>query len=261
MLNSIKSPANRPRATEAPGSITGIDQRSKVPWRDVALFTVLAYAFAWVLWLALRPNLFHFLTASRTPSKLTVPSIYVLGMFAPAAAACENHVRCPSWFWREGGSERWVGPALPSCPRGCGGSAPSCDDCGSTRSSADGSTSANAGSRGRVGAERRSVRDTSVDRRKGSCAPATTSRTRTGMESMGGTTPVCRTYASISGPPAASAASRRRASAVGASHLAEVVHGALSCFLSGGARFSVPLAGTGRSERGPGEAARRILLD
>ena len=87
MLNSIKSLAHAPRATDAPVSIAGIEQRSKVPWRDVALFTGLAYAFAWVLWLALRPNLFHFLTASHTPSKLTVPAIYVLGMFAPAAAA------------------------------------------------------------------------------------------------------------------------------------------------------------------------------
>jgi CAAX protease family protein len=87
MLNSIKSLAHTPRATDAPVSIAGIEQRSKVPWRDVALFTGLAYAFAWVLWLALRPNLFHFLTASHTPTKLTVPAIYVLGMFAPAAAA------------------------------------------------------------------------------------------------------------------------------------------------------------------------------
>jgi membrane protease YdiL (CAAX protease family) len=87
MLNSIKSLANTPRATDSPVSIAGIEQSSKVPWRDVALFTGLAYAFAWVLWVALRPNLFHYLTASHTPSKLTVPAIYVLGMFAPAAAA------------------------------------------------------------------------------------------------------------------------------------------------------------------------------
>jgi CAAX protease family protein len=87
MLNSTQ-PLVKPSPTTAPPiSIDGIEQRSKVPWRDVALFTGLAYAFAWVLWIALRPNLFHFLTASRTPSNLAVPAIYVLGMFAPAAAA------------------------------------------------------------------------------------------------------------------------------------------------------------------------------
>jgi CAAX protease family protein len=87
MLNSIKSLANTPRAAAAPVSIAGIEQRSKVQWRDVALFTGLAYAFAWVLWIALRPNLFHLLSASHTPSKLLVPPIYEFGMFAPAAAA------------------------------------------------------------------------------------------------------------------------------------------------------------------------------
>jgi membrane protease YdiL (CAAX protease family) len=64
-----------------------VKSRAKVPWRDVALFTGLAYAFTWVLWIALRPGLLQMLTAGRTPSKLTVPPIYVLGMFAPAAAA------------------------------------------------------------------------------------------------------------------------------------------------------------------------------
>ena len=87
MLNSIKSLAITPRATDAPASIAGIEQHPKVQWRDVALFTGLAYAFAWVLWIALRPTLFDLLTASHTPSKLLVPPIYVLGMFAPAAAA------------------------------------------------------------------------------------------------------------------------------------------------------------------------------
>ena len=73
MLNSIKSLVNTPRVTDSPISIAGIQQGSKIQWRDVALFTGLAYAFARVLWIALRPNLFHYLTASHTPSKLTVP--------------------------------------------------------------------------------------------------------------------------------------------------------------------------------------------
>ena len=87
MPNSIESLLSRSRTTAPPGSIADVEQRSKVPWRDVALFTGLAYALAWALWLVLLPNLFDLLTASRTPNKLAVAPIYVLGMFAPAAAA------------------------------------------------------------------------------------------------------------------------------------------------------------------------------
>jgi membrane protease YdiL (CAAX protease family) len=87
MVNPFRLVLTSSRKTAPPASIAGVEQRSKVLWRDVALFTGLAYAFAWVLWIALRPNLLHLLTADRTPSKLTVPAIYVLGMFAPAAAA------------------------------------------------------------------------------------------------------------------------------------------------------------------------------
>jgi len=87
MLNSIQSPLKPTAPTAPPAHIDGIEQRSTVPWRDVALFTGLVYAFAWGLFIALRPNIFHFLTASRVPNKLAIPPSYVLGMFAPSAAA------------------------------------------------------------------------------------------------------------------------------------------------------------------------------
>jgi len=60
---------------------------SGVAWGHVALFTILAYVFAWALFLPLIPNVFDLLTADRTPSKLDVSRVFVLGMFAPAAAA------------------------------------------------------------------------------------------------------------------------------------------------------------------------------
>ena len=87
MLNSIQSLVKPSPTTAPPAYIDGVEQRAKVPWRHVALFTGLAYAFAWGLFIALRPNIFHFLTVSHTPSKVAVPPIYVLGMVAPAAAA------------------------------------------------------------------------------------------------------------------------------------------------------------------------------
>jgi hypothetical protein len=68
MVNSLGS-LTTSRTTAPPVSVAGVEQRSKVRWRDVALFTGLAYAFARVLWMVLLPNFFDLLTASRTPNK------------------------------------------------------------------------------------------------------------------------------------------------------------------------------------------------
>jgi hypothetical protein len=60
---------------------------SKVPWRDVVLYVVLAYGAAWALWFVLVPHIGHLFTAARTPEKLSVSSLATLGMFAPLVAA------------------------------------------------------------------------------------------------------------------------------------------------------------------------------
>jgi uncharacterized protein len=75
MLESITSRLNRSESSSA------------VAWRDVALYTLLTYGMAWALFLPLIPNPFDLLSADKTPSELDVSSIFVLGMFAPTAAA------------------------------------------------------------------------------------------------------------------------------------------------------------------------------
>jgi membrane protease YdiL (CAAX protease family) len=87
MLTSIKSRMNSFQSPPRPESQSVPGARSGVAWRDVALFTVLAYVFAWALFLPLIPNVFDLLTADRTPSELDVSRVFVLGMFAPTAAA------------------------------------------------------------------------------------------------------------------------------------------------------------------------------
>lgn len=58
-----------------------------VPWRDVVVFTVLAYVMAWSLFFAVIPDLTGLFSAERTPKELDVPAVAILGMFAPALAA------------------------------------------------------------------------------------------------------------------------------------------------------------------------------
>ena len=58
-----------------------------VPWRDVAIYTLLTYAIAWAIWLPSIPNVFDLLSAERTPAKFDAPAIILGGMFAPAIAA------------------------------------------------------------------------------------------------------------------------------------------------------------------------------
>jgi membrane protease YdiL (CAAX protease family) len=62
-------------------------QRPGSPGATSRFFTILAYGFAWALFLPLVPNIFDLLTADRTPSELGVSKVFVLGMFAPTAAA------------------------------------------------------------------------------------------------------------------------------------------------------------------------------
>jgi uncharacterized protein len=76
-MNSLQSPA--PQSVPRAGS--------GVAWGHVALFTILAYVFAWALFLPLIPNVFDLLTADRTPAELDISKVFVLGMFAPTAAA------------------------------------------------------------------------------------------------------------------------------------------------------------------------------
>jgi CAAX protease family protein len=80
-MNSFQSPA--PLDTQsAPRAGSG------VAWGHVALFTILAYVFAWAIFLPLVPNVFDLLTADRTPSEFDVSKVLVLlGMLAPTAAA------------------------------------------------------------------------------------------------------------------------------------------------------------------------------
>lgn len=86
MVKSIRSLSKTsPRTPRT--ALAGVPSRPTVPWRDVTLYTVLAFALPWALWLALLPDFLDLLTASRTPEKLDVPPVYVLGMFAPAVAA------------------------------------------------------------------------------------------------------------------------------------------------------------------------------
>jgi hypothetical protein len=61
--------------------------RSRVAWRHVILFTMLAYGIAWALWAAVVPDLGGLLTAARTPEELKAPFVAMLGMIAPMLAA------------------------------------------------------------------------------------------------------------------------------------------------------------------------------
>jgi uncharacterized protein len=87
MLTSIKSRMSSFQSPALPKSQSAPGARSGVAWGHVALFTILAYVFAWAIFLPLIPNVFDLLTADRTPSELDVSKVFVLGMFAPTAAA------------------------------------------------------------------------------------------------------------------------------------------------------------------------------
>jgi uncharacterized protein len=87
MFKSIRSFVSSGRTTASPVYQTAAARRSTVPWRHVALYSVLAFGLAWALWLALLPNFFDLLTGGAAPEKLDIAGIYVIGMYAPALAA------------------------------------------------------------------------------------------------------------------------------------------------------------------------------
>jgi membrane protease YdiL (CAAX protease family) len=67
---------------------TSIDSKAtRVPWRQVAGFAVLAYAISWTVWASVMPDAWDALKAGRTPSTYAVGGLGLLGMFGPALAA------------------------------------------------------------------------------------------------------------------------------------------------------------------------------
>jgi uncharacterized protein len=60
---------------------------TRVPWRQVGGFAVLAYAISWTVWASVMPDAWDALKAGRTPSTYTVGGLGLLGMFGPALAA------------------------------------------------------------------------------------------------------------------------------------------------------------------------------
>lgn len=59
----------------------------QVPWRDVAVFVVLAYVIAWVLWTPLLPTIGDTLASGDTPEAFHAGPGIAIGMYAPALAA------------------------------------------------------------------------------------------------------------------------------------------------------------------------------
>jgi hypothetical protein len=62
-------------------------QATEIAWRDVAIFTLLAYGIAWGIWATLLPEIRDTLSAGRTPDEYEVAGWVGIGMFAPALAA------------------------------------------------------------------------------------------------------------------------------------------------------------------------------
>jgi uncharacterized protein len=62
-------------------------EAKRVPWRDVGVYTVLAYVIAWAIWAPLWPTAWQSLLTARTPSAYRGGGLAAAGMFAPAIAA------------------------------------------------------------------------------------------------------------------------------------------------------------------------------
>jgi uncharacterized protein len=60
---------------------------SRIVWRDVILFVVLAYGIAWAIWAPLAPKIVGALQAGNAPSQFRASGGVVIGMYAPALAA------------------------------------------------------------------------------------------------------------------------------------------------------------------------------
>jgi hypothetical protein len=115
MDTALKTTA-RSHAKERSGSAT------KVAWRHVLSFALLAYGIAWAFWAPAMGDAWHAIATGSTPSSYMAPSMAVLGMLAPAIAAVIMRL----WVSKEGlrgslgpvrGKLRWyalaiLGPSL-----------------------------------------------------------------------------------------------------------------------------------------------------
>jgi membrane protease YdiL (CAAX protease family) len=75
----------RDASTEAVRSAAQPTRR--VAWREVWIFSVVAYALAWAVWSPMFPAALRAITGGMTPAKFEPPGTLVLGMFAPLVAA------------------------------------------------------------------------------------------------------------------------------------------------------------------------------
>jgi uncharacterized protein len=74
-----------PRSTQVASSTTR--SANKVAWRDVWIYSALAYVIAWAIWSPMFPAALRALTGGMTPAKFNPPATLALGMFAPLIAA------------------------------------------------------------------------------------------------------------------------------------------------------------------------------
>jgi uncharacterized protein len=98
-------------------SVRGSAPATRVAWRHVAAFVLLAYGIAWSIWLPVMGDAWHAIATGSTPSSYLAPSFAVVGMFAPAIAAVIMRL----WVSKEGlrgslgpirGRLRWFAIAL-----------------------------------------------------------------------------------------------------------------------------------------------------
>jgi len=82
-----------------------LKSETKVAWRHVVGFVLLAYGLAWAFWAVAMGDAWHAITTGSTPSSYKAPSFAVLGMFAPAIAAVIMRL----WVSKEG-LRRSIGP-------------------------------------------------------------------------------------------------------------------------------------------------------
>jgi hypothetical protein len=79
-------------------SVQRSESGSRVEWRHVVAFVLLAYGIAWAVWASVMGDAWDAITSGSTPSSYTAPSFVVLGMFAPAIAAVIMRL----WVSKEG---------------------------------------------------------------------------------------------------------------------------------------------------------------
>jgi CAAX protease family protein len=60
---------------------------TKVAWRDVWIYSALAYVIAWAIWSPMFPAALRAVTGGMTPERFNPPGTLALGMFAPLVAA------------------------------------------------------------------------------------------------------------------------------------------------------------------------------